>query len=217
MPTLAIIGAGPNLGLAAAAKFGANGFSVGLVARDRERLDELQTVLTRQDVTAAAVAADIMVPSATGVALAELVDRLGPVDVLLYSPLPSLAWIKPVVDSTSADIGRSLELSVLGAVDAVQAVLPDMRRRGSGTLLFTTGGAAVAPSAERASSAVSYAAEVSYARLLHEAVADEGIHVAHTAIVGALGPGLRHEPADVAEVLWRQHTERGEFQTVLGG
>jgi hypothetical protein len=72
----------------------------------------------------------------------------------------------------------------------------------------------VAPSADRASSAVSYAAEVAYARLLHDALADEGIHVAHTAIVGALGPGLRHEPADIADLLWRQHTDRDDFQTV---
>jgi hypothetical protein len=58
---------------------------------------------------------------------------------------------------------------------------------------------------------------VAYARMLHEALADEGIHVAHTAIVGALGPGLQHEPEKIAEVLWRQHTERGDFQTVCGG
>jgi NADP-dependent 3-hydroxy acid dehydrogenase YdfG len=49
---------------------------------------------------------------------------------------------------TSDQVQASLELSVLGAVDVVQAVLPQMRRRGRGTLLFTTGGAAVAPSAE---------------------------------------------------------------------
>ncbi|WP_373464506.1 hypothetical protein [Streptomyces sp. V4I2] len=84
-------------------------------------------------------------------------------------------------------------MSLLGAIDAVQAVLPAMRERGRGTLLFTTGGAAVAPSAARASSAVSYCAEVAYARLLHEKLEPEGIRVAHTAIVGALGPGLQHE------------------------
>jgi short-subunit dehydrogenase len=217
MPTLAIIGAGPNLGLAAAAKFGSEGFDVGLVARSQERLDDLVGGLEAGGVKAAGVTADIRRPPGTTSALTELTERLGPIDVLLYSPLPSLEWIKPVADTTSGDVRASLELSVLGAVDAVQAVLPEMRRRGSGTLLFTTGGAAVAPSAERASSAVSYAAEVAYARMLHEALADEGIHVAHTAIVGALGPGQRHEPAAIADLLWRQHTERGDFQTVCGG
>ena len=63
---------------------------------------------------------------------------------------------------------------------------------------------------------ISYAVEVAYARMLHEALASEGIHVAHTAIVGPLGSGLQHEPAHAAELLWCQHAERGDFQTVLG-
>jgi len=217
MPTLAIIGAGPNLGLAVATRFGSEGFDVGLVARDRERLDDMVRGLGSSGVKAAGATADIRRPPGVASALRELTERLGPIDVLLYSPLPNLDWIKPVADTTSDDVHASLELSVLGAVDAVQAVLPEMRRRRRGTLLFTTGGAAVAPSAERASSAIAYAAEVAYARMLHEVLADEGVHVAHTAIVGALGPGLRHEPEAIAEVLWRQHTEPGTFQTVCGG
>lgn len=214
MPTLAIIGAGPNLGLATAARFGAEGFDVGLVARNRDRLQNMQDTLAKEGITARSAATDITRPQAAAAALTELAERLGPIDVLLYSPLPSLDWIKPVTRTTSEDVRLSLGLSVLGAIDSVQAVLPSMRERGRGTLLFTTGGAAVAPSAARASSAVSYAAEVAYARLLHEELTPEGIRVAHTAIVGALGPGLQHEPATVAELLWRQHAEGLDFQTV---
>lgn len=217
MPSLAIIGAGPNLGLAAAARFGAEGFDVGLVARNHEQLNELHSTLARQDINTATVAADVRQAPATTSALTELAERLGPIEVLLYSPRPSLDWIKPATDTTSEDLRPSLQLSVLGAAEAAQAVLPDMRRRGDGTLLFTTGGAAVVPNADRASSAVSYAAEVAYARMLHCALADEGIHVAHTAIVGALGPGLTHEPTEIADLLWRQHVHRGEFQSVCRG
>ena len=215
MPALAIVGAGPNLGMATARRFGAEGYDVGLVSRNAGRLRDLADTLTDEGLTAAIEPADLRSPGAATTALAHLADTLGPVDVMVYSPLASLDWIKPVAETTSADMGAALELSVLGAVDAVEAVLPSMRERGSGTLLFTTGGAAVAPSAERASSAVSNAAEVAYARLLHEALAGHGIHVAHTAIVGALGPGLTHDPDDVAELLWRQHRERAGFQHVV--
>jgi short-subunit dehydrogenase len=216
MSTLAIVGAGPNLGLAAASRFGAEGFDIGLVARNTQRLEELRGTLGQRGIRATAAAADIRHPQAVAHALGDLIERLGPVDVLLYSPSVVVEWIKPVAESTAADVRPHLELSVLGAIGAVQTVLPGMRERGGGTLLFTTGGVAVAPSADRASSAISYAAEVAYARMLHEALAGEGIHVAHTAIVGPLGPGRQHEPARVAEVLWRQHAERGDFQTVLG-
>lgn len=213
MPVLAIVGAGPNLGLAVARRFGAEGFSVGLVARNVERLARMQRDVV--GVKSASATADLRVPGQGAAALRSIADELGTVDVLLYSPLASLDWIKPVAATDPEDLRASLELSVLGAAEAVNAVLPAMRSRGSGSLLFTTGGAAVAPSHERASSAVSNAAEVSYARLLHEALSSEGIHAAHLAIVGGLGEGLKHAPADVAETLWRAHTERDTFQHVL--
>jgi hypothetical protein len=52
--------------------------------------------------------------------------------------------------------------------------------------------------------------------MLHDELADRGIHVAHTAIGGRIAPGADHEPDDVADVLWRHHTERGAFQVRLG-
>jgi short-subunit dehydrogenase len=215
MPTLAIVGAGPNLGLAAAKRFGAEGFDVGLVSRNVRHLQALAETLNQDGITTTTEPADLRNLSEATVALAHLADTIGPVDVLLYSPLASVDWIKPVAETSSADMGAALELSVLGAIDAVEAVLPSMRERGKGTLLFTTGGAAVAPNAERATSAVSNAAEVAYARLLHDSLAGAGIHVAHTAIVGGLGRNLKHDPADIAELLWRQHVERRGFQHVV--
>ncbi len=208
MSKLVIVGAGPGLGLATARRFGAAGFDVGLIARRRDKLDALVGELTGEGVPATGVAADARDPAA---ALA----RLGPVDVLVFSPLPSLDWIKPVTETTPGDLRASLELSVLGAVAAVNAVLPGMRRRGSGTVLFTTGGGALAPNAALASSGITYAAEVAYARMLHDTVAADGVHVAHIAIVGALGAGLKHEPSKVADVLWRQHRDRAAFRTVV--
>jgi short-subunit dehydrogenase len=86
----------------------------------------------------------------------------------------------------------------------------------SGTILFTTGGAAINPYPQRAGVGISFAAEVAYARMLHDELAGKGIHVAHTAVGGSIAPGGDHEPDDVAEVLWRQHTERVRFQTKLG-
>jgi hypothetical protein len=68
----------------------------------------------------------------------------------------------------------------------------------------------------RAGVGISFTGEVAYARMLHGELADRGVHVAHTAIGGRIGPGLDHEPDDVADVLWRHHADRGDFQTRLG-
>jgi NADP-dependent 3-hydroxy acid dehydrogenase YdfG len=136
--------------------------------------------------------------------------------VLEYSPLPAKEFMKPILETSVEDIRGPLEFSVLGAVAAATAVLGPMVEGGSGSVLFTTGGAAIKPYPARAGVGVSFAAEVAYARMLHEALAEEGVHVGHTAIAGRIAPGEDHEPDDVAEILWRHHTDRGDFQVLIG-
>lgn len=87
------------------------------------------------------------------------------------------------------DLSASLELNVVGASAAVGEVLPVMRGRGRGTLLFTTGSGALSPNPERAASGVTTTAATVYIEMLHDALAPEKIHVSHTVIVGPLGPG----------------------------
>ena len=214
--SLVIVGAGPNLGLAVARRFGREGFAVGLISRRESRLAELQAQLQLDGVTAAAAAADIRDSDGLGRAVRRLADELGPVEVLEYSPLPAPEFMKPVLETTVDDVRGPLEFSVLGAVAATQAVLGPMREAGRGTILFTTGGAAVHPYPARAGVGISFAGEVAYARMLHDALRDEGVHVAHTAIAGRIAPGADNEPDDVAEVLWTHHVDRRVFQTRLG-
>ena len=52
MPTIAIVGAGPGMGLAIARTFGARGFDVALIARTRSKLDSLKEQLAKEGITA---------------------------------------------------------------------------------------------------------------------------------------------------------------------
>jgi NADP-dependent 3-hydroxy acid dehydrogenase YdfG len=164
----------------------------------------------------AVAAADIRDSDALGGAIHQLAAELGPVEVLEYSPLPAPEFMKPVLETTVDDVRGPLEFSVLGAVAATQAVMGPMREAGQGTILFTTGGAAVNPYPARAGVGISFAAEVAYARMLHDALRDDGIHVAHIAVAGRIAPGADNEPEDIAEVLWTHHVDRRVFQTRLG-
>jgi short-subunit dehydrogenase len=136
--------------------------------------------------------------------------------VLEYSPLPAPEFMKPILETTVDDVRGPLEFSVLGAVAAVTTVIGPMLERGRGTILFTTGGAAINPDPLRAGVGISFAGEVAYARMLHDELRARAVHVAHTAVGGRIAPGADHEPDDVAEVLWRHHVDRGEFQVRLG-
>jgi NADP-dependent 3-hydroxy acid dehydrogenase YdfG len=214
--SIIIIGAGPNLGAAVARRFGREGMPVGLISRNAGKLEALAGELRDYGLTADHAAADIRDAAALSAAIAALADRLGPVEVLEYSPLPAREFMKPILETTVEDVRGPLEFSVLGAVAAVTAVVGPMLDAGRGTILFTTGGAAINPYPLRAGVGISFAGEVAYARMLHEELRDRGIHVGHTAIGGRIAPGADHEPDDVAEILWRHHTERQDFQVRLG-
>jgi NADP-dependent 3-hydroxy acid dehydrogenase YdfG len=214
--SIVIVGAGPNLGLAIARRFGREGFSIGLVARTQAKLDDLARQLHQDGITAQGAAADIRDSEALAAAIERLAHELGAVEVLEYSPLPAREFMKPILETTVDDLRGPLEFSVLGAVAATRAVLGPMRDAGRGTILFTTGGAAINPYPLRAGVGVSFAGEVAYARMLHDELAGSGVHVAHTAIGGRIASGADHEPDDVAEVLWKHHAEPGGFQTLLG-
>ncbi|WP_433579121.1 SDR family NAD(P)-dependent oxidoreductase [Nocardia brasiliensis] len=210
-----VIGAGPGLGAAAARRFGREGHPVGLIARDTDRLVTMAAALGGEGLTSTTETADVTDAQALVTALGALRERLGPIQAVLFSPRPSLSWIKPVLDTEASDLADALALNVIAAAAAVRAVLPEMRRHRRGTLLFTTGGAAVEPHRDRAASAIAYAAESAYVRMLHDALADQGVLAAQVTVVGPIGPGARHEPDAVARQLWRLHTERDQSLVVL--
>jgi NADP-dependent 3-hydroxy acid dehydrogenase YdfG len=214
--SIVIVGAGPNLGAAVARRFGREGFSVGLVSRNQARLVELAAELESEGITAAGAAADIRDSDALTAAIESLAGRLGAVEVLEYSPLPAREFMKPILETTVDDVRGPLEFSVLGAVAATRAVVGPMREAGRGTILFTTGGAAINPYPLRAGVGISFAGEVAYARMLHDELAEQGVHVAHTAIGGRIAPGGDHEPEEIADVLWSHHVDRATFQTRIG-
>ncbi|WP_167133143.1 SDR family NAD(P)-dependent oxidoreductase [Paramicrobacterium chengjingii] len=213
--TTIIVGAGPGIGLAVARRFARGGGSVGLVARSKTRLAELAEILRGDGVDAAWQTADATDPEMLRAALNRLAEQLGPIDVLCFCPLPDIDLIRPVMKTSARHLGASAALSVGGAATAVQTLVPAMIERGRGSVLFTTGSGAINPTPERAASVVSTAAETAYVSILHHALAQQNVRVGQLVIVGAVGPGQKHEPDAVADALWAMHTADGGVMTVL--
>ncbi|WP_219418967.1 SDR family oxidoreductase [Pseudonocardia nigra] len=209
-----IVGAGPGVGDAVARRFGREGNPVGLLARDGDRLSAQARELDADGIRAAWAAADILDVDALQAALGQLMSSLGVPEVVLFSPHPDVDLIKPVLDTTPADLRNSLALNVAGAAAVVDAVLPGMRA-GRGALLFTTGSAGLNLTADRAASGITTTAETVYVRLLAEALAPAGVRVHPLVIVGPVGPGRRHEPSAVAERLWQQYAGLGDTYTEI--
>ncbi len=214
--TIAIIGAGPGLGLASARRFGAEGFNVALLSRTQEHVDALTAELLDGGITARGYAADVRDPEALNAALARAADELGTVEILQYSPVPSKEYLRPVLETTPEELRSALEFSALGATAAMRSVLPGMRVLGRGTALFINGSSAVRPNPNYAGTSAAFAAESAYAQMLHDALAPEGIHVAQLIIPLGIGGGdAAHEPEALADTLWRIHGEPKEFRTFV--
>ncbi len=82
MSVIAIIGAGPGMGLAIAKRFGAQGYKVALLSRNPAKQEPLLTTLAEQGIEAAAFAADVLDPASIASGLTAVKDRFGPIDVL---------------------------------------------------------------------------------------------------------------------------------------
>jgi NADP-dependent 3-hydroxy acid dehydrogenase YdfG len=216
MTTIAIVGAGPGLGLAVARRFGREGFSIALVARDSGKLDALVQELGVDGLEAQGFVADVRDRDALRAALEAAGRRLGPIEVVQYSPVPAREFMKPTLETTAEDLIGPLQLSVLGPATVVQAVLPGMRALGRGTILFPNGLSAVRPRDAVTGTSVAFAGESAYAQLLHEALAPENIHVAQLIIPLGIGGGEPdHEPDALAERLWSLHVDRAAFRTFV--
>ncbi|WP_229052158.1 SDR family oxidoreductase [Aeromicrobium sp. Leaf350] len=213
MPTLAIIGAGSNLGAAVARRFAKEGFSVGLVSRNLDRTTELAGTLQSEGITARGYTADVRDPASLRDALDAVSADLGPIDVLQYSPLPAKEYLRPVLETTVEDLQPALEFSILGPLAAIHHVTQHMRFLGGGTVLLVNGGSAVRPVAKFAGTSVAFAGESALGQMLHEALAPDDIHVGQLIIPGAIEPGHpRKDPEVIAERLWEMHRDHGDFR-----
>src|SRR5687767_7110722 len=86
---LALVGAGPGLGLSIAKRFGAAGFQVALLARKPPKLTRLVAELDAHGITARAYVADVTDRPGPAATLAQLEADSGAIDVLEYSPVPA--------------------------------------------------------------------------------------------------------------------------------
>lgn len=131
MTHVVVVGAGPGLGAAYAQRFLADGADVTLLSRSP------QDLATR--VGARAWPVDAADQEQLAEALTQL-DASQPVDVLVFNAVT--VHPGPLTERTSEELRQELAVGVEAAWTCVRALLPRMRERGGGTLLFTGGGAA---------------------------------------------------------------------------
>jgi len=211
MPSIVVVGAGRGVGAAVAQRFGREGFAVALISRNQSNLDTLAADLTADGITAQGFAADVRDTAALEPAIDTAAATLGPIEVMQYSPIPHRDFLKPVLETTRADVAAAVDFSVLGPFAAVRRVLDQMRSIGTGTMIFLNGGSAVRPNAKVAGASIAFAAESAYAQILRDTLAAENIHVAQLIIPDSPDTS----PAIIADRVWSLHVQRDGFRHFL--
>jgi 3-oxoacyl-[acyl-carrier protein] reductase len=164
-----VTGSTAGIGLATARLLAAEGARVVVTGRDSERVGR-----AREDVGAAlGIVADLVEPAAADELIAETSESLGDVDCLVNNV--GIAYQTSFDELTDQQWDEMWQLNVMSFVRGIRAVLPAMRRRGTGVIVNVSSTAAKRPSTGMPNYSVTKAAVLSLSRLVADLYAKEGI------------------------------------------
>lgn len=139
--TAFVFGGGQGIGRAAARKMAASGVRIGIAdlnaAAAQEAADEIGSGF---DVQTAHVGVDITDIDDTRAAVERLERALGPVTIVVNSA--AIVSNKLFVDSKPADWRRMIDVCLFGPLNILHVVLPGMRQRQFGRIIYMASDAA---------------------------------------------------------------------------
>jgi NAD(P)-dependent dehydrogenase (short-subunit alcohol dehydrogenase family) len=131
--TVLVTGGSRGLGLVLARHLAVEGARVAICGRDPEALERARTALETTGAEVLAVPADVADPIAVDTLLRRVVERFGPVDVLVNNA--GVIEVGPVETMTLADYQEAMAVNYWGVVHPTLAVLPSMRERRQGRVV----------------------------------------------------------------------------------
>lgn len=200
-----IVGAAPSLGVAIARRFGREQFRIALISRRSALLPGYLATLRDEGIDAAGYIAHPGDFGELRAAFASVHEELGDADVLVYNA--AIARLDQPSELDPATMMKDLAVNVAGALVSAQEVLPEMRRRGRGTIIFTGAELATNPNLQYASLGIGKAGLRNLAIALGDELEVEGVHVAMVTVNDFVRPGARLDPATVAESYWTLYTQ----------
>jgi len=133
-PRVALItGASSGIGAALAREFARNNWSVGLIARRKDKLIELTEALRQSGAIAEYIEADVAQIESLQQAVAQLREKLGPIDLMIANA--GIGIPTRIEPFNRMEIESTFQINTLGVVYAFDAVLPEMLQRQSGQLV----------------------------------------------------------------------------------
>jgi len=225
--TIIVAGYGPGISAAVAEKFGAEGFQVALVGRSADKLAAGVKAFEAKGTKAAGFTAELGDPASIRKMVEQVRAALGPISVLEWTAYNNLAG--DLLTAKPEEVRALFDVSVVGLIAAVQALLPDLKSE-KGAILVTNGGAGfVDPNVDGMLTqygimglGVSNAAKHKLVGLLAKKLEPDGVYVTEIIIAGTIkgsafdrGNGPTIEASKVAAKYWELYTARRELRTTI--
>jgi len=213
MGVLMIVGYGPGVSQAVAARFALEGFSLALVARRSDKLEEAVSRLAADGILARAYPADASDPEAIRRVVARVRGDLGPVTAVLWTAFRS-GDVRNVLKTRAEDVGHVFDVGVAGLLACVQEVLEDLKSSGGSVLVAngalgenTTDADRYAKYLNNDGVALENSAKSKLVGVLAERLREFGIYVGEVTIAGsvagtATGDASAIPPDRIANEFW---------------
>ena len=203
-----VTGGTQGIGRATAESFAAEGASVVIVARGRERLDAVVAAIHKSGGKAIGVQADMAKEADAARVIPEAVKAFGRVDILVNNAGTSnRGAFESVTDATwQADF----DLKMFGAIRLIRQAIPEMRKQGGGRIINITNIGAKQPQAASMPTSVTRAAGLAMTKALSKEFAADKILV-NTVCIGLIRAG-QHETkaAKAGREVEQLYTEMGK-------
>lgn len=170
-----ITGASSGIGRGLALEIAQRGASVGLLARREELLSELVSEIKAHNAKALAAAADVRDAAAVRAAADRFRNELGPIDVLIANA--GIGTSAHAIQLQPDHVAEVININVLGAVNTLAAVAPEMVERGQGRLVAISSLAAYRGLAKSAAYCASKAALSAYFESVRIDLRSTGVEV----------------------------------------
>eukprot|EP00631_Chrysoreinhardia_giraudii_P001438 CAMPEP_0197421406 /NCGR_PEP_ID=MMETSP1170-20131217/6715_1 /TAXON_ID=54406 /ORGANISM="Sarcinochrysis sp, Strain CCMP770" /LENGTH=223 /DNA_ID=CAMNT_0042948637 /DNA_START=60 /DNA_END=731 /DNA_ORIENTATION=- len=176
-----VIGYGPGIGHAAAAKFAKEGYSVAIVGRTASKLEAGAASIPN----CRSYVADVTDSGALTQALGSIESDLGAIDAVVYNA--GSGTFKTYDKISMPDIDKAIGTNLKGLFTCAQVVCPKMEARGSGFVVVTGATASLRGKPFTASFAAGKAAQRSFTQSLARQLGPKNVHVCYAIIDGGVG------------------------------
>ena len=175
-----VAGVGPGNGAALARRFAEAGDELAILSRHQESLDSIRQELPGVH----PFICDVTDESAVASAFERIRKELGEVDVLLFNAGSGV--FADVESITPEQFEQAWRVNALGALLCSRQVIPAMRAKGAGAIIFIGATASRRGGVETAAFAPAKAAQRSLAESMARRLWPEGVHVALIVVDGVV-------------------------------